>query len=774
MSLNVGFDTGMKSLLAAQAALQTIGNNIANANTPGFSRETILLGATSPVTVGGLSLGTGVNITEIRRMVDESLEQRLLLQRGGFARYQVEHAGYQELENIFTGAGGNGLSAGLGAIFTNLGSLATHPDDKASRKSTLTGANDFANSLRELASRLSAFKGDRRSEASLRVGNANEIASEIAVLNEQIVTLKSRGISSHALLDRRQQLLGELSQNLEVTTLADPNGAVRVFVGGYTIVTGNKHFELALENDAQQQPILRIKGGVGEIATGSGAVAGLLRLSEQAVPELQSKADQFTKALILAFNRVHSTGVPPSGGFEYLQGVEAPSGGAAAASLALSAAGYSTTITKGDLFINVQDTKTGEVTQTQIAIDPSDSLNDFASSISQIPNLSATIDAAGKLRISATTGFKFDFSPRLDPNPASSGGFGGMSGAVTSANKETFTLTAGSNLQIAVDGAGPQTVTFSSGQFSDMNNATADEVAAAINSQLTGATAVVDHGVVTIVSDTTGQVSSIEILASSTANSSFGFGTTADTGSAASANVTISGTFSGATNDQWTFKADSDGQIGVTPNLTIGVFDSQGNRISTLSVGEGYSPGTKLAVKDGVQVTFGPAEISSSSNDSFTLNVIANSDSSDVLSALGLNTFFSGNSAANISVREDLLSYPELLATSITGAPADGGNVNRLLQIQKADQLLLNGVSLPGYLTEVTTDLALDTKRSGDLETAQEILVNDLSARREEVSGVSLEEEMANLVRFQQAFGAAGRYMRVLQDTSSSLLDLIR
>jgi flagellar hook-associated protein 1 FlgK len=774
MSLAVGFNTGINSLLAAQAALQTIGNNIANANTPGYAREVVLLGESAPVQSGNLTFGTGVEIADIRRIVDEGLEQRLLAYRAGLTRYQTERTGLQQMENIFSGAGGKGLSSLLGGVFSTLGSLASHPGDKTSRQQVITSGNDLARSLRDLSARLLTFRNDHRFDASLRVEQANQTALQIAGLNEQIMTLQARGADAHALLDRRQQLLNDLTSIIEVSTIAEGNGNMRVMVGGHTIVTGSKSFALVLEPGAEGQPSLRAKGGVGEIAAGSGAIAGLLRLSEETTPALLSKTDDFTKALILAFNRVHTTGVPASGGFEYLQGAETPTGGAAGATIPFSSAGYPAAIQKGELYINVQDAKTGDMVKTKISVEPSDTLAGFASKLSSIPHIAATIDAAGKLRISADAGYRFDFSARIDPNPDTVGSFGGASGALTSAGHEPFQIVPGSTLQIAVDGGTPQTIVFNSSQFADITKATAGEVAAAIQSQLSGAKAVAQHGFVALVSSTTGSTSTMQVMPSGTANGVFGFSTVVDAGSATAADAEISGTYSGSANDAWTFKPDSDGQIGVTPNLTIGVYDSKGNRISTLSVGEGYAPGSKLVVKDGIEVSFGPGEISNASNDTFSFDVVADSDTADVLSALGLNTFFTGNSAANVAVREDLLNHNELLASSLTGAAADAGNLNLMLKLESDSQSSLGDATLPGFITEMVSDLALDTKRAGDFERAQDAFVSDLAARREEVSGVSLEEEMANMVRFQQAFGAAGKFLRVLQDTTNSLIDLVR
>ncbi|MBI3818684.1 MAG: flagellar hook-associated protein FlgK [Planctomycetes bacterium] len=775
MSLSIGYDIGIKSLLASQSALQTIGNNVANANTPGFSREQVIMGESAPVMVGGLSLGTGVDIAQIRRVVDEGLDLRILANRSALARMSTENSGLQQIESIWNGAGGNGLPASLNSFFSNLGTLANHPDDTTSRKSAVTSGNDIANALRDLSANLKSFRDDQRFAANLRVQEANSISSQIADLNGQIANLKTRNVDAHALKDRRQQLLNDLGEIASVETIPSSNDMVRVLVGGTTIVSGEKSHEMALDYSNNNNPVLKVNGAIGEVAVGNGAIAGLLNLTEQNVPSLTDQANQFAKSMILAFNRVHSTGVPAAGGFDTLQGDAAPAGGSAGTTIPLANAGLGVDVKKGDLYVTVRDTNTGDITKSKISIDPAESIADFAAKVSGIGHLSATIDAAGKIRISADAGFKFDFSPRLDTNPDSNGAFGGASASVSSQSTGPFTLTGGSTMQISVDGGAPQTISFQSSQFSDITKATAEEIAAAIGGQLVGAKAVADHGRVSIVSTTTGAASTIQITdGTGSPAAALGFPSGADAGSETAANAQISGAFTGGSNDVWTFKADADGQIGVTPNLSIGVYDATGNRIATLPVGQGYSPNTKISIKDGVEVSFGPGSISQSSNDAFSVDVVANSDSSDILSALGLNTFFSGNDITNISVRADLLAHSELFSNSLSGAPNDAGNIVRLMNIQKQDQSALGGSTLPGFLTEATSDLAIDTKRAGDLESSQQTLVDNLSQQREQVSGVSLEEEMSNLVRYQQAFQASSQYLRVLQETSSSLLGLIQ
>src|SRR5262245_21211457 len=243
MSLSIGYGTGLKSLLASQSALQTIGNNIANANTKGYARQQVILGETTPVSIGGYSIGTGVDITKIRRIVDENLEARLLLHNGTLSRLGVEASGFSELVGIVGGLGGTGLSSALASVFSSIASLSSHPEDAIGKQEVLNNGDAMARALRELGARIAGFKGDNEAVAKIRVDEANSLTKQIASINKQIAALKAKGMDAHGLFDQRQQLLTDLSQIVETTVLSQTDGTVRVLVSGHTVVTSTHSFD---------------------------------------------------------------------------------------------------------------------------------------------------------------------------------------------------------------------------------------------------------------------------------------------------------------------------------------------------------------------------------------------------------------------------------------------------------------------------------------------------------------------------------------------------
>ncbi|HKE00463.1 MAG TPA: flagellar hook-associated protein FlgK, partial [Planctomycetota bacterium] len=397
MSLSIGLDLGLRSLLNSQGILQTIGNNLANANTPGYARQDVLLEETRPLMTGAFAFGRGADIAALRRIVDESLEARLRDQGSILSRLSTERVGQTQLESIVAGGGDASLPSLLSKLFDSASGLASHPADDVDRQSLLSAGGDLAGALRELAARLGKVKADAGADLEIRVKEVNELAEQIAGLNQQIAEMKAKGIDANALLDTRTLRLQDLAKVAGVTTVEAKNGTTTVLLDGHTIVSGNHTFALEIKKSSPTAtPVLRVKGSVGDVAIGQGAIAGLLKIGESVVPGLRAKADAFAHALALAWNRVHSTGLPKDGGFQLLVADNKVANDTAP----LSQAGLPFDVTAGDLYVNVTDTATGAVTKTKLAIDPNGSLADFAAQLNGVAGLTATIDG-GVLRISA-------------------------------------------------------------------------------------------------------------------------------------------------------------------------------------------------------------------------------------------------------------------------------------------------------------------------------------------------------------------------------------
>ncbi len=786
MAASIGLNTGLRALLSSRFVLDTIGHNLANATTPGYSRQAVDLGAGKPLFSSGVLVGTGVDARSVRRTVDALLQRRLVAQTSVRGLLQARFTGLSEIEALFREPEDSSLGARLDSFFGSVSSLSTNPGDSILRTGMVSSAAQLAGQFGELTSSLSSIRRDTVREVYGRVEEVNDLGREISSLNREISSIQSTGLSANDLLDRRDLALAKLSELVDVTTVVNAQGAVRVLVGGNTLVSETQfHAMRASEapNASGSASIsLEIQGAAGKLGAVGGVLGGLVALSQSSIPSLQAKLDGLARNLIHEVNRVHSTGIPAGGPYTSLVAsnafVDVDADGSFRDEL-LSNAGLPFDVASGELFVNVTDSASGTVSKHGIPISRTHTtVGAFIDALSDVPHLSAGVDALGRLQIVSDTGFGFDFSRRVVPAPDALGSFGGAQASLASATAGPFALTAGDTLDLDVAGT-PVSIVFQGSDFADIANASAEEIAAVIGAdplaQANGITASVVAGRLLVQSVGSGTGASFG-LTGGTAAGALGWtglvGSTV-TGHANAVSVAISGSYSGGTNQAWTFRAAQDGAIGTTPGLTVDVVDGSGKLVATLDVGAGYVPGSPLAVTDGISVSFGLGEISAAHNDVFALDVLHESDTAGVLAAAGLASFFTGTTASDIAVAAGIELDPTRIASSLSGAPGDNGGLLALIDVQGLALGELGGASLGESYGDLIGRLGFEVASTAGSLDANEALMQSLELRQEQVSGVNVDEELVDLLRFEQAFQAASRYIDVLNQLNDDLLDLL-
>lgn len=157
----------------------------------------------------------------------------------------------------------------------------------------------------------------------------------------------------------------------------------------------------------------------------------------------------------------------------------------------------------------------------------------------------------------------------------------------------------------------------------------------------------------------------------------------------------------------------------------------------------------------------------------------ANSDTAKILTALGVNTLFTGTTAGTIAVNPDLLQAPELLNASLNGTTGDSSNLQRILALQNTNVLASPGQTtasetFSGYTASMIGSIGTQVQNLTDQQTAQQSLGQSLQAQQQSVSGVNTDDEMVNLLQYQQSYQMASEYISVVNTTLSSLLNLIQ
>jgi flagellar hook-associated protein 1 FlgK len=311
---------GTRALQANQVALQTAGNNIANVNTPGYSRQTVVMQTVPGQFSGGGYIGKGVEVQTIQRNFSAFLTRQSTLASSTLAADSTRLDKLKQLEEIF-GGGSNGLGAAVSDMLNAFSDVASAPTDLTARTVVLTQVDETAARMRASSQRLDDLQQGVTQELKQNVSAINSLAKNIASVNDQIARAQGSGQPPNDLLDQRDQLVRELNQYVQTTSVAADDGTLSIFVGGsQPLVLGTTAATVALVADAFGVPDQKLainRNGVSitldENTLGGGEVSGLLRFQNTDLAEGRNLLGRLTLAVTTAMNDQHKLGVDLDG-----------------------------------------------------------------------------------------------------------------------------------------------------------------------------------------------------------------------------------------------------------------------------------------------------------------------------------------------------------------------------------------------------------------------------------------------------------------------------
>jgi flagellar hook-associated protein 1 len=223
-----GLQTALSGLIAEQTALDTTGNNIANANTEGYSRETVLLEPNAPLPIPALStqtgqgaqLGTGVNAAAITRIRNEYLDVQYRAQNSALSGASTRSEVLEQAQNAFGEPSSSGIASQLSNFWTAWNSLADAPTSESAKQGVVAAGEQLAATFNELSAQLSSISRTAGEQYEALAGAGGEVenyAHQIAQLNGQIKLAEEAGQQPNEMLDRRDLLLDKLSALGQVT-----------------------------------------------------------------------------------------------------------------------------------------------------------------------------------------------------------------------------------------------------------------------------------------------------------------------------------------------------------------------------------------------------------------------------------------------------------------------------------------------------------------------------------------------------------------------------
>ncbi|MHC4488266.1 MAG: flagellar hook-associated protein FlgK [Planctomycetota bacterium] len=235
--------------------------------------------------------------------------------------------------------------------------------------------------------------------------------------------------------------------------------------------------------------------------------------------------------------------------------------------------------------------------------------------------------------------------------------------------------------------------------------------------------------------------------------------------------ISVSGIYTGTTNQTYTGKVITGGNVGNTSGLQIQVRDGASQVVATVNVGSGYAAGDRIEIADGIFISVGAGTLVV--DEEFTIEALASSDTSGVLAAAGINTFFSGNTATSMAVCSDIANSPGRVATALGADMTDNANALRMAGIKDQTISSLNSMTAPEFYRWLVANLGQNVLVKERRQENTEVMVQNLASQQSEMSGVNINDEAARMLIFEQMFQAIAKYMNTVQSSMFSLMEII-
>ena len=317
MSIMSTLFIGREALSAHQQAIQTTGHNIANVNTPGFSRQRVELSSATPVTLGRIPFGQGVNVDRIQGIVSDFFETQLLSTNGTLGFAQAESRALAGVEHALPTSGG--IASALDNFFGALGDLANNPGGQAERVNLIGKARALGETLNQTRSVLAHVQTDLDKDLDGAVQRVNDLLPQIAALNHQISGSEIDVQPANDLRDQRQVRLQELAQLTGATVQETDDGHAIVHVNGLLLVSDDRAAVLdasTFNSSGSRKVSYTSPHGVTADATSvitKGEIGGLIAARDTEVTGTIGKLDQLAKTLVDQVNSQHALGFDLNG-----------------------------------------------------------------------------------------------------------------------------------------------------------------------------------------------------------------------------------------------------------------------------------------------------------------------------------------------------------------------------------------------------------------------------------------------------------------------------
>ncbi|HEU4685420.1 MAG TPA: flagellar hook-associated protein FlgK [Nitrospira sp.] len=672
MSLNGLFDIARSALAASQTVITVTGHNIANVNTEGYSRQDTVLTERPPLNGQPGMMGTGVQATQIRRVIDQFVNRQLTDVQQSLGNLNSTRDQLAQVQQLFNSTTDQDINTKLNDFFAGLQDVAANPADSTPRSVLLQRASTLAATLNQDATALATQRLNLNQQIQQTVNEINTYAKQIADLNDRIVSAEATGQNANDLRDQRDLVLNKLAQDIDVSTIESSTGSLSVFAArGQMLVQGNTTRALATVPSLDNDGLFDVgynTGGTRALSISSlitnGRLKGLLDVRDAIIPAVQQSFDRIAATLVNEVNQLHRQGYGLDGstGLDFF-----------APLTVTSAAGEA-------------NQGSANIAGATVAANSLLTLHDYEIRFSS-PTAYAIVDT--------TTGstIKGNYVGTAISPPTSEAPI-----AIVTGTNDTLTL--------SVDGVASGTITVPGAVVPGQAYSSGASLAKALENAVNADAALQAAG------------RSVTVSYDGTTNR---FVLTSNSGGSPSSVVVTGGTARAAL------------------GLSAG--------ISTAATGT-YTATQTLAF-DGLSVSLAGTP---AANDVFRVNSYA-------------------KAATSIAVA---LSNGMQVAASSTlqGRPGDNGQILAMVDLQQRQFAGLNAATFNDAYSNTAATVGLAAQTAAQQLEGQNVLQDQINTFRSQVSGVSIDDELVNLLKFQRGFEAASRLIAVTDDMIQTLLSL--
>ena len=314
-----GLDIGVTGLRAAQQQLDTAAHNVANANTPGYSRQRVRLVQAPPYTFPSFNryglpgqIGAGVTVASITRVRDNYLDQQVQVQNSLKGQWDTRQQQMAKIESIFPEPSTSGLGGVISKYYGAWQDLAADPTSTAARTALTEQASTLTMELNRDSNQLAAVTTGINQQLTQQVATINDLAKQIASLNGQIQRVTITGDNANDLMDQREQLLEQVASILPTSVQTQSDGTTDVLVGGVDLVSNvyTRPIVAHLDSSGNVQPQWADGSAV---APGSGQMKALMDVRDTDVAGYQSQLNTLAQGIADSTNALHQAGVDANG-----------------------------------------------------------------------------------------------------------------------------------------------------------------------------------------------------------------------------------------------------------------------------------------------------------------------------------------------------------------------------------------------------------------------------------------------------------------------------